>query len=140
MMCNFRTTSAFSTNLKMHLKAHHKEQFIQVLQTEQNQLCNMPLENDCNFEKKKNCLITSAAQFCQRTGRLKRRRKTAEEIQAIIDKCKSNLAKERQKRVNLNLDINDATSSINPVYNYDDKKNLFSLFKSLYYCENNIDK
>ena len=28
--CNFRTGSAFSTNLKMHLKAHHKDDYERV--------------------------------------------------------------------------------------------------------------
>ncbi|KAF8358101.1 gei-13 [Pristionchus pacificus] len=32
--CNFRTGSAFSTNLKMHLKAHHKEDYAKVLKLE----------------------------------------------------------------------------------------------------------
>ncbi|CAI4228944.1 unnamed protein product [Auanema sp. JU1783] len=32
--CNFRTGSAFSTNLKMHLKAHHKEDYERVLKLE----------------------------------------------------------------------------------------------------------
>lgn len=140
MMCNFRTTSAFSTNLKMHLKAHHKEQFIQVLQIEQDQLGNMPVENDCDFENKKNCFIPSSTQFCPRTGRMKRRRKTAEEIQAIIDKCKTNLAKERQKRVNLNLGINAVTSNMALNYNHDDGSNLTNLWKALQFRENNLEK
>lgn len=134
-MCNFKTTSAFSTNLKMHLKAHHKEQFIQVLQNEQDQL-----QNDCNLKKNKNCFIASANHFCQRTGRLKRRRKTAEEIQEIIDKCKTNLIKERQKQNNLNLVKNNETSNTIPTYNFDEKTNLFHLWKTLYFCENNKDK
>ncbi|CAJ0942339.1 unnamed protein product, partial [Mesorhabditis belari] len=32
--CNFRTGSAFSTNLKMHLKAHHKEDYHKVMKLE----------------------------------------------------------------------------------------------------------
>ncbi|RCN37252.1 hypothetical protein ANCCAN_16865 [Ancylostoma caninum] len=32
--CNFRTGSAFSTNLKMHLKAHHKDDYERVLKLE----------------------------------------------------------------------------------------------------------
>ncbi|PIO76999.1 hypothetical protein TELCIR_00911 [Teladorsagia circumcincta] len=32
--CSFRTGSAFSTNLKMHLKAHHKEDYERVLKLE----------------------------------------------------------------------------------------------------------
>ena len=41
--CEFRTGSAFSTNLKMHLKAHHKEDYEKVLQLEEE----MRLEEGC---------------------------------------------------------------------------------------------
>ncbi|CAB3403282.1 unnamed protein product [Caenorhabditis bovis] len=41
--CEFRTGSAFSTNLKMHLKAHHKDDYERVLQLEEE----MRLEEGC---------------------------------------------------------------------------------------------
>ncbi|ULU01928.1 hypothetical protein L3Y34_001901 [Caenorhabditis briggsae] len=41
--CEFRTGSAFSTNLKMHLKAHHKEDYEKVLQLEEE----MRVEEGC---------------------------------------------------------------------------------------------
>ncbi|CAD6188559.1 unnamed protein product [Caenorhabditis auriculariae] len=41
--CEFRTGSAFSTNLKMHLKAHHKEDYERVLQLEEE----MRIEEGC---------------------------------------------------------------------------------------------
>lgn len=41
--CEFRTGSAFSTNLKMHLKAHHKDDYEKVLQLEEE----MRLEEGC---------------------------------------------------------------------------------------------
>uniref|UniRef100_A0A914CE35 ApaG domain-containing protein n=1 Tax=Acrobeloides nanus TaxID=290746 RepID=A0A914CE35_9BILA len=37
VMCDFKTISAFSTNLKMHLKSHHKEQHQHVLKMEGDQ-------------------------------------------------------------------------------------------------------
>lgn len=84
--------SAFSTNLKMHLRAHHKEKYLRVLELELQQ-CN---ENSATSAAMDEPLMMDE---CGGSGgRVKRRRKTAEEIQANIDKCKSTLAKEHQKR------------------------------------------
>jgi len=33
-LCSFKSGTAFSTNLKMHLRTHHKEKFIEVTQLE----------------------------------------------------------------------------------------------------------
>uniref|UniRef100_A0A915D5N3 BED-type domain-containing protein n=1 Tax=Ditylenchus dipsaci TaxID=166011 RepID=A0A915D5N3_9BILA len=111
IMCNFRTTSAFSTNLKMHLRAHHKEEYLQVMESELEQCVDgrvgkgeeglQPMEapntatnySHHNFE---NGLQT--VQVNSRTGRVKRKRKTAEELQMIIEKCKSNMEREKEKR------------------------------------------
>ncbi|KAI1721262.1 BED zinc finger domain-containing protein [Ditylenchus destructor] len=104
IMCNFRTTSAFSTNLKMHLRAHHKQEYLQVMESELEQCVDGQREGaEGSLDAAGNSAASTEMDFSSRTGRGKRRRKTAEEIQVIIEKCKSNLEKEREKRNSLFL-------------------------------------
>ncbi|KAI1729314.1 BED zinc finger domain-containing protein [Ditylenchus destructor] len=102
IMCNFRTTSAFSTNLKMHLRAHHKQEYLQVMEAELEQCVDGQREGaEGSFDAAGNSAASAEMDFSSKTGRGKRRRKTAEEIQVIIEKCKNNLEKEREKRNSL---------------------------------------
>lgn len=93
-MCVFKTHSAFSTNLKMHLKAHHKSEYVEVMEMEL-ETANIETENGSSG---------------LRNTLGKRPRKTAEEIKYMIDKCKSNLDKEREKR---NLLCGGANTAVN---------------------------
>lgn len=102
-MCTFKTQSAFSTNLKMHLKAHHKVEYLDVMQ--------MELET-VNVDNGGAGGGGGGGTNVLRNHLGKRPRKTVEEIQYIIDKCKSNLNKEREKR-NLLQDYSAPYNQIN---------------------------
>ncbi|CAD5222578.1 unnamed protein product [Bursaphelenchus xylophilus] len=76
-MCEFRTNSAFSTNLKMHLKSHHKEEFIDVM--------------DQEIE----LLKREGDQPQEQEG--KRRRRTVAELEGIVERCRMSMQKEKAK-------------------------------------------
>jgi hypothetical protein len=90
-LCSFNTVSAFSTNLKMHLKSHHKLEFIEVMEKEMDQLAK---ENE-------HCDRTSPSGLSDLdTGAMrgKRRRKTVQELQETINRCKQSLVREKNHR------------------------------------------
>ncbi|TKR67231.1 hypothetical protein L596_023416 [Steinernema carpocapsae] len=86
-MCPFRTASAFSTNMKMHLKAHHKEEHLKVMQLEWEQRVDEGVVNSNDGDEE--------------SGKQKRKRRTAEELQEMIEKC--------QKTINLEKQMQDQT-------------------------------
>jgi hypothetical protein len=92
VMCSFRTVSAFSTNLKMHLKAHHKQEYLHV----------MELELEQRQDEESSAVGMEEGQTSEGSAnagsRYKRRRKTVEELQGIIDKCKNNMQKDKCRR------------------------------------------
>lgn len=70
--------SAFSTNLKMHLKSHHKQEFVLVMEQEVAQLLkDGPQEATAGEE-----------------GQGKRRRRTISELRETIDKCKQSMQRD----------------------------------------------
>ncbi|KAK0421108.1 hypothetical protein QR680_015064 [Steinernema hermaphroditum] len=81
-MCPFRTASAFSTNMKMHLKAHHKEEHLKVMQLE--------------WEQRVDEGVVNANDGDDDAGKGKRKRRTAEEIQEMIEKCQKTINLEKQ--------------------------------------------
>jgi hypothetical protein len=89
-LCSFNTVSAFSTNLKMHLKSHHKLEFIQVMEKELDQLVKEGPDTHEEFASKSppSDLDTSAP-------RSKRRRKTAQELRDTINRCKQSIERDR---------------------------------------------
>jgi hypothetical protein len=75
-MCSFTTISAFSTNLKMHLKSHHKREYIIVMEQEVAQLAKETVHEPIEANK------------------MKRRRKTVHELREAIDKCKQSIERD----------------------------------------------
>uniref|UniRef100_A0AC35GJ83 BED-type domain-containing protein n=1 Tax=Panagrolaimus sp. PS1159 TaxID=55785 RepID=A0AC35GJ83_9BILA len=69
LQCDFKTSSGFTTNLKMHLKAHHRNDYIQVMQME------------CEQRKEEGC-IDSAPQG-------KKKKRTAEELETMLEAYKA---------------------------------------------------
>ncbi|KAH7731490.1 CRE-GEI-13 protein [Aphelenchoides avenae] len=91
VMCTFRTVSAFSTNLKMHLKAHHKEEYLKVMEQELEQRQD---EESMGVGSEE----SSQSQEATANGRFKRRRRTVEELQVIVEKAKSTLEKDKWRQ------------------------------------------
>ncbi|KAE9550030.1 hypothetical protein FO519_006758 [Halicephalobus sp. NKZ332] len=74
-MCDFKTVSGFTTNLKMHLRAHHKPEFVKVMELE------------CQQRKEEGCVDNAPM-----LG--KRKKRTAEEIEKMLDVYKGKLERE----------------------------------------------
>lgn len=73
--CDFKTGSAFSTNLKMHLKAHHKEDYAKVLKLEDE----MRIEEGIAASNENICrCLRSSQQDQKRADRLHSRRRQRE--------------------------------------------------------------
>ncbi|KAI6176574.1 hypothetical protein M3Y97_00813100 [Aphelenchoides bicaudatus] len=92
-LCSFNTVSAFSTNLKMHLKSHHKHEFIAVMEKELDQLSK---ENEhCDPASTSPSNLSDLDNGAPRS---KRRRKTVQELRETINRCKQSLDRDKNHR------------------------------------------
>ncbi|CAD5217575.1 unnamed protein product [Bursaphelenchus okinawaensis] len=81
-LCDFHTNSAFSTNLKMHLKSHHKEEFIDIM------------EQEVELLKK-----DGEIQNQNPEDGSKRRRRTVAELEEDIERAKISIQKDKEKQL-----------------------------------------
>jgi hypothetical protein len=78
----------------MHLKSHHKNEFIQVMEKELDQLIKEEPENHDELPSK-----SPASDLDISAPRTKRKRKTAQELRETINRCKQSIERDRSRHL-----------------------------------------